>query len=76
MATGLELDAIAASVVGGAALAGGRGSIFGTFLGVIFLGIISNSMNIIGVSTFWQYVMLGGVVVTAVILGSLTRTGK
>ncbi|MDR3484731.1 MAG: ABC transporter permease [Bradyrhizobium sp.] len=76
MAAGMELNTIAASVVGGAALAGGRGSIFGTFLGVIFLGIISNSMNIIGVSTFWQYVMLGSVVVTAVILGSLTRTEK
>jgi ribose/xylose/arabinose/galactoside ABC-type transport system permease subunit len=76
MAAGLELETIAASVVGGAALAGGRGSIFGTFLGVIFLGIISNSMNIIGVSTFWQYVMLGSVVVIAVILGSLARTER
>ena len=47
MASGLELETIAAAVVGGAALAGGRGSIFGSFLGVVFLGIISNSMNII-----------------------------
>jgi len=73
MASGLELETIAAAVVGGAALAGGRGSIFGSFLGVIFLGIISNSMNIVGVSTFWQYVMLGSVVVVAVVLGSLSR---
>ncbi len=73
MASGLELETIAATVVGGAALAGGRGTIFGSFLGVLFLGIISNSMNIIGVSTFWQYVMLGVVVIGAVIAGSRTK---
>ncbi|MCP4381922.1 MAG: ABC transporter permease, partial [Hyphomicrobiales bacterium] len=73
MAVGLELQTIAAAVVGGAALAGGRGSIFGSFLGVVFLGVISNSMNIIGVSTFWQYIMLGIVVIGAVISGSLTK---
>ncbi|MFD1199115.1 ABC transporter permease [Brucella gallinifaecis] len=76
MAAGLELETIAASVVGGAALAGGRGSIIGSFLGVIFLGIISNSMNIIGVSTFWQYVMLGGVVIFAVVLSSVSRNNR
>ena len=60
MAAGLELETIAAAVVGG-------------FLGVLFLGIISNSMNIIGVSTFWQYIMLGVVVIGAVIAGSRTK---
>ncbi|WP_018689583.1 ABC transporter permease [Ahrensia kielensis] len=73
MAAGLELETIAATVVGGAALAGGRGTVFGSFLGVLFLGIISNSMNIIGVSTFWQYIMLGVVVIGAVIAGSRTK---
>lgn len=73
MAAGLELETIAAAVVGGAALAGGRGTVFGSFLGVLFLGIISNSMNIIGVSTFWQYIMLGVVVIGAVIAGSRTK---
>ncbi len=73
MAAGLELETIAAAVVGGAALAGGRGSIFSSFLGVILLGVISNSMNIIGVSTFWQYIMLGLVVITAVVVGSYHR---
>ncbi|WP_417247630.1 ABC transporter permease [Celeribacter sp.] len=73
MAAGLELETIAATVVGGAALAGGRGTVFGSFLGVLFLGIISNSMNIIGVSTFWQYIMLGFVVIGAVVAGSRTK---
>lgn len=73
MAAGLELQTIAAAVVGGAALAGGRGSIVSSFIGVILLGVISNSMNIIGVSTFWQYIMLGLVVVTAVVIGSYNR---
>ncbi len=73
MAAGLELQTIAAAVVGGTALSGGRGSIFSSFIGVILLGVISNSMNIIGVSTFWQYIMLGLVVVTAVVVGSYNR---
>lgn len=73
MAVGLELETIAAAVVGGAALSGGRGSIFSSFIGVILLGVISNSMNIIGVSTFWQYIMLGLVVITAVVIGSIHR---
>lgn len=73
MAVGLELQTIAAAVVGGAALAGGRGSIFSSFIGVILLGVISNSMNIIGVSTFWQYIMLGLVVICAVVVSSYNR---
>ena len=73
LAAGLELETIAAAVIGGTALAGGRGTVFGSFLGVVFLGIISNSMNLIGVSTFWQYVMLGVVVVGAVIAGSQSK---
>lgn len=73
MAAGLELETIAAAVVGGAALAGGRGSVLSSFIGVILLGVISNSMNIIGVSTFWQYIMLGLVVISAVVIGSYNR---
>ncbi len=71
--TGLELDSIAAAVVGGAALSGGRGTIFGTFIGVVFLGIISNSMNLVGVESYWQHVTLGLIISAAVVFSSLKK---
>ncbi len=71
---GLELEAIAAAVVGGTALSGGKGSIVGSFIGVIFLGIISNSLNIVGVSTFWKYVTTGSVIIIAVVISNVRKT--
>jgi ribose/xylose/arabinose/galactoside ABC-type transport system permease subunit len=66
MGTGYELQAIAAVAVGGTPLAGGRGGIVGTLLGVLLLGVISNSLNLLGVSGAFQYVLQGGVIVAAV----------
>lgn len=71
--SGLELDSIAAAVVGGAALSGGKGTIFGTFIGVVFLGIIGNSMNLVGVESYWQNVTLGLIISIAVIVSSLKK---
>jgi ribose/xylose/arabinose/galactoside ABC-type transport system permease subunit len=68
---GLELQAIAAVVLGGATLAGGRGSMLGTFLGVFLLGLISNSLTITGVQSFYQQLVLGGVLVIAVVSTAL-----
>jgi ribose/xylose/arabinose/galactoside ABC-type transport system permease subunit len=68
MGTGKEIDAIAAVVVGGTALSGGRGSIFGTVIGVLLLGIISNGMNIIGINPYWQFVFKGVVIVASVLI--------
>ena len=59
MGEGKEIEVIAAVVVGGAALAGGKGNAWGTFIGVLLLGIISNALNILGVNPHWQYVMRG-----------------
>lgn len=67
----LEMRAIASAVVGGTALAGGKGNILGTFLGAVWMGIISNSLNIIGVSAFYQYVVTGCIIIAAVFVNQL-----
>ncbi len=66
-ATTYELNAIAAAVLGGTALAGGRGSIVGTVMGAFVIGFLSDGLVLIGVSTFWQSVVKGAVIVFAVI---------
>ncbi len=73
MGSGREIDVIAAVVVGGTALSGGKGSIWGTVIGIILMGSIKNAMNVIGISPHWQYVFMGVVIilsVTASYLGS------
>lgn len=66
-----ELSAIAAVVLGGASLAGGRGTIGGTLIGACVIGILGDGMVMVGVSEFWQMVIKGVVIVTAVILDRL-----
>lgn len=76
MGSAYPLEAIAAAVIGGASLSGGRGTIQGIFLGVILLGLIRNSLNILGVSSFYQYVMLGVIIIIAVTLSNIGTTKK
>ena len=66
--TGYELDAIAAVVLGGTSLNGGVGSIWGTVIGAMIIGLMNNGLTILGVSSFWQYVAKGVVIVLAVLL--------
>lgn len=61
-----ELDAIAAVVIGGTSLFGGRGSLWGTFLGVILLKLINNGLTLAQLNTFWQMVVTGGIILIAV----------
>jgi len=65
---GLELQAITAVFLGGAATTGGKGTIFGTFLAVILVGILNNGMNLLGFNTFVQRVALGFLLIAAVAL--------
>ncbi|MFD1798149.1 ABC transporter permease [Paracoccus aurantiacus] len=76
--TTYELTAIAAVVIGGAALTGGRGTVGGTMLGAFVIGFLSDGLVIIGVSSYWQTVFTGAVIVLAVLLNSLQygRTGR
>ncbi|WP_144762617.1 ABC transporter permease [Curtobacterium sp. 9128] len=67
-ANGLEFDVIAAVVVGGTAMTGGRGSLIGTFLGVIFITLIGNGLVLLGVNSFLQNVVRGVIIVLAVLL--------
>ncbi len=66
--TGYELDAIAAVVLGGTSLMGGVGSVWGTVVGALIIGVMNNGLTIIGLSSFWQYVAKGAVIVLAVLL--------
>jgi ribose/xylose/arabinose/galactoside ABC-type transport system permease subunit len=65
-ATGYELAAIAAAIVGGATLGGGRGRMLGTVVGVLLLGVVSNGLNLFGVSPFWQPIATGLILIVAV----------
>jgi ribose/xylose/arabinose/galactoside ABC-type transport system permease subunit len=70
-ALGYELTAIAAVIVGGASLSGGQGRMTGTIVGVFLLGVVSNALNLFGVSPFWQPVATGVILVLAVAIDSL-----
>ncbi len=68
VAKGWELFVISAVIIGGASLAGGSGTIKGTLVGIIFLGVILNGMTLLGISTYWQYVVRGGLILGAVFM--------
>lgn len=70
-ATGLELSAISACVLGGVSLAGGRATITGVIIGVLILGIAENVMNLMNIQAFYQYVVRGAILLFAVLLDNL-----
>jgi ribose/xylose/arabinose/galactoside ABC-type transport system permease subunit len=74
-ALGYELTAIAAVIVGGASLGGGRGRMIGTIIGVFLLGVVANSLNLFGVSPFWQPVATGLILIGAVAVDGFHRRG-
>lgn len=63
-----ELDAIAAVVVGGTSLFGGRGGVFGTLVGALIIGVINNGMNLLNVPSFYQQIVKGGVILAALLI--------
>lgn len=76
LAVGFELDVIAAVVVGGASLAGGRGTVINTIIGVLILSIISNLMNLMNISGYNQQVVKGIIIIIAVMLESIKSKVK
>jgi ribose/xylose/arabinose/galactoside ABC-type transport system permease subunit len=73
---GYELDAIAAVVIGGASLNGGVGTIPGTVIGILMIGIINNGMNLMGVSSFYQQIVKGIIILAAVLLDIIISRRK
>jgi ribose transport system permease protein len=68
-----ELDAIAAAVIGGTSLSGGEGTILGTMIGALIMGVLKNGLNLMNVSQFWQQVAMGIVVIGAVYMDIVRR---
>ncbi len=69
--SGLEMDAIAAAVIGGVSMAGGKGSLPGTFIGVLLYCFLRNALNLLGINPFWQGTVTGVVIVVAVLAESI-----
>ncbi len=72
MAFGVELTAITIAVVGGTALRGGEGRLLGTFAGAIFITAVNSALNLLGVSSYWQSVSVGLILVLTLVIGALT----
>jgi putative xylitol transport system permease protein len=72
---GMELDSIAAVLIGGASVSGGYGTVLGTIIGVFILGFINNGLNLLGVSGYYQYVLKGAIILIAVLVETLQRRG-
>ena len=72
-ALGIELDVITAVILGGTSLNGGRGRLSGTFIGMVLLGMVNNGLILVGVPAFWQQVVKGAILLTAVLYDELRR---
>ena len=70
---GYELDAIAAVVVGGTSLAGGRGYIMGTLIGALIIGVLNNALNLLDVSSYFQMIVKAAVILLAVLVDNKNK---
>jgi len=73
---GIELDVITAVILGGTSLNGGRGTLAGTLVGLILIGVINNGLTMVGVPAYWQLVVKGSILLAAVLYDELRRTAR
>jgi rhamnose transport system permease protein len=73
---GMEMQVIAAVIVGGTAVAGGRGTVAGTFLGVILLGMIGPALTFLGISAYWERAIQGAIILAAVAIDAVSRSSR
>lgn len=71
-----ELDAIAATVIGGTSLMGGQGSLLGTLVGAFIMGVLRNGLNLLGVSSFLQQIIIGAVIIIAVLIDAGLKSSQ
>ena len=74
--SGYETDALVAAIIGGVTFEGGRGTVFGAFLGCLLTGIISNALDILGVDAYVKVVISGAIIVAAVVLSNIDNLRK
>jgi inositol transport system permease protein len=70
---GFELDAIAAAIIGGTSTSGGSGTMTGTLIGALLIGVISNGLDLLNVTSYYQQVVMGAIIIGAVVLDSVNR---
>ena len=70
---GFELDAIAAAIIGGTSTSGGSGTMTGTLIGALLIGVISNGLDLLNVTSYYQEVVMGVIIIGAVVLDGLNR---
>lgn len=73
MATGAEMDVIAACVIGGVSLNGGQGNAVGVLMGALTIAIISKSLSLVGIDAFWQQALKGGIILVAVVINVIVQ---
>ncbi len=76
IAGGFELDVVAACVIGGVSIAGGAGTVIGTLLGALFLGVVKNALPVIDISPFWQLAISGAAIIIAVAFNAQSGRSK
>jgi ribose/xylose/arabinose/galactoside ABC-type transport system permease subunit len=75
-ALGIELDVITAVILGGTSLTGGRGRLAGTLVALLIIGIVNNGLTLVGVPSYWQQVVKGGILLAAVLYDELRRSRR
>jgi ribose transport system permease protein len=74
--SGVELRVITACIIGGASLSGGEGSVLGAFLGALFMGMLANALNLLGVDVYYQSFITGLILILAVVFDVLNERRK